>query len=90
MVRMSNLKDQSENPVRCCSVEGCTRLFSPFDSYYDHDGEGWLNRKFDSSSLHVCGQHRLRMYLATYNEETGRECWVCPFDSQESEINFAK
>jgi hypothetical protein len=89
MVRMSNLEDQSENPVRCCYVEGCTRLYSPFDWYYDHDGEQLLSRKVDSSSSHVCGQHRSRMYLATYNEETGRECWVCPFDCQESRINFA-
>jgi hypothetical protein len=88
MVRTSNLEDQSENPVRCCYVEGCTRRYSPFDWYYDHDGEELLNRKLDSSSSHVCSRHASKMYLATYNKETGRECWVCPFDCQESRINF--
>lgn len=88
MVRMSSLEDQSKSPVRCCYVDGCMRLYSPFDGYHDHDGEEVSRRKFDSSSTHVCSRHALRMYIATYNKESGRECWVCSFDCQESRIDF--
>jgi hypothetical protein len=82
MMPMSTLQNQSENTHRCCAEPGCTRHYDAFDGYYDWVNQGRLQGKFDSP--YGCRDHESKMYLASRNQQTNVEVWVCPFDCQQT------